>query len=79
MKQMVPLCWCFLLSSGVMAATEVTVTTDKGPVAFSSFADGSLRVTRGTKVSPELVFTAKADRELSVRETPSAPVRSTRC
>jgi len=71
MKQMVPLCWCFLLSSGVMAATEVTVTTDKGPVAFSSFADGSLRVTRGTKVSPELVFTAKADRELSVRETPS--------
>ena len=76
MKIGVTVCGILFAALTVQAATEVTVATERGPVVLSSFAEDSLRVTRGAKVSPELVFTATADRDLAVRESESLAVVS---
>lgn len=46
-----------LAAVAAMVQTSVTVPTAAGDVTISSFSRGSLRVTRGERVSPELVFT----------------------
>ena len=68
MKRMTFFLLNLCLCSAACAATEI-VRTASGDIAFSSFADGSIRVTRGARVDPELVFTAKDSAPLARQET----------
>ena len=53
---------CVLSASGQKdGLVSAIVETAAGVVEVSSFSSGSLRITRGNKVSPELVFVEKSD------------------
>ena len=55
---------CAARASGESGKYEATCSTSRGEVRVSSFSKGSLRVTRGRPVSPELVFDADRRSEL---------------
>ena len=59
---------CAARASGESGKYEATCSTSRGEVRVSSFSKGSLRVTRGRPVSPELVFDADRRAELEVEK-----------